>query len=198
MTDDVPPPMTAKDVDIVRHDVAHADHAVFLYATRDALLAALRAFLDAGLARGEVSVFVHGCDDEETAWRFVEEARPGSRRLADDRIVLVSLYREAFQGGSPHIDHGHVTRVVGRLLDDAREAGRRGVRLFVDASRHYLDEDRADEWFRFETWLGRRLQWDVALVCAYPEAHAMRSDVFPQVLRTHAYRFDAARDAEAR
>lgn len=121
----------------------------------------------------------------------MKRAYPEADRLREDKLVLVSLYTEAFQGASPRIDYEHVGRVVGGLVEAATQGRRGGVRIFVDASRRYFEEARVREWFDFESWLGRRLQSKVGLVCAYRRQDAMREDLFPEVLRTHAYRFGA-------
>lgn len=163
------------------------DHAVLSYARTDELIAALLAYVDQGVERHEVTVFVHSFEDDEAAWSFLERGRPNVRRLAGDELVLVSLYEPAFERGG-RIDHEHVAGVVGDLSERAAAQGR-GLRIFVDASRRYLDSGRGDEWFRFEEWLGTRLRDAVALVCAYRAEHIEDAAVLENVLRTHAYRF---------
>jgi len=106
-----------------------------------------------------------------------------------DRALTLANYQEAFERGGK-IDYGHVGSVVAMLDEAARQAGRRGVRIFVDASRQYFDAGRVNEWFSFESWLGPRLQAEVGLVCAYRRADIMRPEVLKQVLATHGYRFD--------
>jgi hypothetical protein len=181
--------MTRASFDRLHAHVEPHDHAVHVYEKEDDLLPPLAAFIDEGLRLRQSSVFVHSFPDEEAAWRFVLRAHPDAEKLRRDQLVLVSLYRDAFQGGSPRIDYDHVNEVVGGLVSGARANRRTGVRIFVDASRRYFAEGRVDEWFRFESWLGRRLQADVGLVCAYQAADVMRPDVLPRVLDTHAYRF---------
>lgn len=173
------------------HAVEPHDHAVFVYDDPAGLGAGLRHFIEEGAGRGVLTIFVHGFEDDGEAWRFVEAHAPGARRLAAEELVLVSLYRDAFEGKRDAIDYDHVTGVVGALIDRAGRAGRAGVRIFVDASRHYFEARRDKEWFAFEAWLGRRLQANAGLVCAYRRADATRPDLFPEMLRTHAYRFDA-------
>lgn len=172
--------------------VAH-DHAVCAYASDKELEAALAAFLEGGLARRELMVLIHAFPDEEDAWALLERARPGAARLRSDELVVVSLYRDAFEGSGSRIDYAHAQRVIESLLARARGVGRAGVRIFADASRVYLAADRAREWFDFENWLGRRLHHVVSLVCAYPRGDALRPEIFPQLLRTHAYRFEPTR-----
>ncbi|HET6404423.1 MAG TPA: MEDS domain-containing protein [Candidatus Thermoplasmatota archaeon] len=174
-----------------KHSVEMHDHAVCAYATEEELLAALAAFVSEGLARRELVVFVHAFDTEEAGWRFVERAAPGLDAGEREKVVVVSLYEAAFEGGSRRIDREHVGRVVEGLVARAQADGLAGTRIFVDASRRYFAGSRTSEWFEFETWLGRRLQAKVGLVCAYQRSDIMRPDVLPEVLRTHAYRFDA-------
>lgn len=175
-----------------RSSVELHDHAVCVYESHDELVAPLARFLEEGLERGALNVFVHSFPTPEDAWAFIERARPDARKLASDELVVVSLYRDAFQGESARIDHEHVERVVGSLVERAAKQGRLGTRIFVDASRVYFSESRAKEWFAFESWLGRRLQAEVGLVCAYQRSDALRGDLFPDMLSTHAYRFDAS------
>jgi hypothetical protein len=173
------------------HEVSLHDHAVLVYDDAAHLGAGLAHFIRTGTGGDALSIFVHGFPRDEDAWRFVEEHAPDARRLAEEELVLVSLYREAFEGKGSAIDYDHVTSVVGGLVDRAQRAGRAGVRIFVDASRHYFDAKRDREWFAFESWLGRRLHANAGLVCAYRLQDATRADLFPEMLRTHAYRFDA-------
>lgn len=165
------------------------DHAVCLYDSPSGIVPHLARFLDEGIVRGEMCVFVHSFASEDEAWRLIALARPGADRLKEDQIVVVNLYRDAFQAGGERIDHDHVGRVVSGLVETAERKGRTGVRVFVDASRIYFDEGRAKEWFEFESWLGRRLAAKVGLVCGYLRSHATRPDLLPDMLRTHAYRF---------
>ena len=193
MTERAPPPMTRASFERPTHDVQPHDHAVLVYEKEDELGQGLAHFIAAGMARGALTVFVHGFPRDEDAWRFLESHSPGARRLGEDELVLVSLYREAFEGKGSAIDYAHVQGVVGALVDRAGRARRSGVRIFVDASRHYFDAKRDAEWFAFESWLGRSLHASAGLVCAYRRQDATRPDLFPEMLRTHAYRFDAPR-----
>lgn len=167
------------------------DHAVAVYHDRDELGGILRGFIDEGVARGRLVVFVHAFRSDDDAWDFVEAARPGARE--DPDVMIVSLYRQAFEADAGKIDFDHVLRVVDSLILRAKNADRSGVAIFVDASRVYLDGRREREWFDFETRLGRRLHHAVALVCAYTSAHAEDPQLLPDMLRTHAYRFDPVR-----
>lgn len=185
-----PAALTPQTYLAARHTVEAHDHAVCVYDRHEDLVAPLARFVDEGVDRREFVIFVHSFPGDEEAWRFVEKARPDARKLRDD-FVLVSLYRDAFEGRGQRIDYDHVMGVVGSLVDAARAKGRRGTRIFVDASRVYFRDGRQKEWFDFESWLGRRLQAEVGLVCAYQRADATRPDLFPDMLRTHAYRFDA-------
>ena len=183
------PPMTRANLEHARAGIEPHDHAVHIYDEEEDLLKPLASFIDGGLRLKQSSVFVHSFPDERSAWEFVVRAHPDAEALRRDQLVLVSLYTDAFQGGSPTIDYDHVNEVVGSLVAAAEAGKRTGVRIFVDASRRYFAEGRVDEWFRFESWLGRRLQADVGLVCAYQSADVLRPDILPQVLHTHAYRF---------
>ena len=173
-----------------RPHVEPHDHAVFVYEGAEELGAGLARFIDGGVKAHHVSVFVHSFGTDEEAWAFVERHVPEARRLHSDELVLVSLYREAFEGSGPRIDYARVAGVVGGLVDAAQRRERKGVRIFVDASRRYFEEQRQEEWFAFESWLGRRLQAAAGLVCAYRHEDATRPDLFPDMLRTHAYRFE--------
>lgn len=192
MSSPLPGPMTESSYSRSRDTVEPHDHAVCVYDSPQKLTAAVRRFVDEGLARNELCIFIHSFATAEEAWEFLESARPDVRTLHQDQVFVVSLYRDAFQGAKERIDYDHVTSVVGSLLDTAARADRRGVRIFVDASRAYFHEKRDQEWFAFESWLGRRLQSSVGLVCAYRHEDATRPDLFPEMLRTHAYRFDAS------
>lgn len=186
-----PPPLDPDSYRESRSTVHPHDHAVHTFETEEDLVAPLARFIDEGLERRELSVFVHSFADEADAWKLVEKARPDAASLRRDQIVLVSLYRDAFERGKPRIDYEHVKSVVDSLIVGAEKSGRAGVRIFVDASRRYFAEGRTREWFDFESWLGRRLSQRVGLVCAYQSSDVMKPEIFPDVLRTHAYRFDA-------
>lgn len=191
MSAPVPDPMTPASYETRSADVAAHDHAVCVYESPDELLASLAHFVRQGMTRKQLSVFVHSFDSDDAAWTFLEKAVPGARGLDKEQVVLVSLYRQAFEGDKKRIDFDRVASVLESLLDAARTSSRAGTRIFVDASRVYFREERAREWFEFESWLGRRLHHDVGLVCAYQKADATRADLFPDMLRTHAYRFQA-------
>lgn len=175
-----------------RPEVEPHDHAVFVYDDPAELGAGLAAFVGGGVASRQTSLFVHSFGSDEEAWAFVERHVPDAKRLHEDELVLVSLYREAFEGEGKRIDHERVASIVTAFVERARSGGQRGVRIFVDASRRYFEASRDAEWFAFEAWLGRRLQAAAGLVCAYRRGDATRPDLFPEMLRTHAYRFDPA------
>lgn len=191
MTSPDPEPMTESSYAQSRATVDPHDHAVCVYDSAEGLSHNLAHFVDEGLERNELCIFIHSFPSVDHAWTFLERARPDVRTLHQDQVFVVSIYREAFQGEKERIDYDHVTSVVSSLLQSATDSGRNGVRIFVDASRAYFGERRQQEWFEFEAWLGRRLQSSVGLVCAYRREDAMRPDLFPDMLRTHAYRFQA-------
>lgn len=176
---------------IWRASVDLHDHAACIYETRAELADALGAFLHEGLEDKECCIFIHSYPTGEEAEELLETAYPGARRLRDDRLVVVALYQDAFQGESPEIDYEHVQRVVSGLVQQAKESGLRGIRVFVDASRVYLDAHREEEWFAFESWLGHHLAADMALVCAYRRQDVCQPPLLRQMLETHAYRFVA-------
>ena len=183
--------MTPESWERVHHKLHPHDHAVAMYSDREGLRAALGTFLDDGIEANDLMVFVHSFESDRDAWALLEDARAGVGELRSRQIVVVSLYKNAFQGEQPAIDHEHVGRVVDSLVKQAGSSSRRALRIFVDASRTYLHEGRLEEWFAFESWLGRRLQARVGLVCAYRREDVLRPDVFPRALDTHAYRFGA-------
>lgn len=170
-----------------RQGLAAHDHALHVFDSVQQLGDGLASFIREGEAGNELCVFVHSFAHDDDAWRFLHEALAGGAPPSD--MVFVRLYTQAFQGEHPGINYEHVGKVVASLGELAAKDGRASVRIFVDASRRYLSEARADEWFEFEAWLGRHLVGNVGLVCAY-----QRSDVYDpahvaRVLETHAYRF---------
>ena len=102
------------------------------------------------------------------------------------------LYTHALEGDLGRIDHVHVSNVILDLITRGERQGSSGTRIFVDASWLYFSQSRSTEWFAFEEWLGRRLSARVALVCACRSTDVMDPAVLANVLRTHAYRFEAA------
>lgn len=189
--------MTQDDWERPRSHVHSHDHALVVFEEDEDLLAPLGAFLRDGIDRAELIVFVHSFATEDDAWRFLERAGAGEAPLRRSEIVLVSLYKDAFEGEAGRIDYEHVGRVVASLDETAAARGRSAVRIFIDASRRYFASARVEEWLEFEAWLGRRLQARVALVCAYQKSDALRPDLFPHILKTHTYRFDPAEDDSA-
>lgn len=185
------PPLRREGLDVPRQVLHLHDHAVCAYDTPEQMLATLAVFVEEGRKKNELIVFVHSFESEDAAWRFIQRAAPDVLREHPEQIVIVSLYETAFEGGARRIDYEHVARVVEGIGAQAKNGGRDGARIFVDASRQYLSRERAKEWFAFESWLGRRLQARVGLVCAYRRSDIMREEILPEVLRTHAYRFDA-------
>lgn len=186
-----PPPLDEETWESPRAAVVPHDHAVVVFSDEAGLLAPLRTFVDDGLRRNELIVFVHSFGSDDEAWRFLQRSRGDAPGLREDQAVVVSLYKEALQGSGPRIDYEHVGKVVEDLGQAAASRGRDATRIFVDASRRYFAEARVEEWFAFEGWLGRRLQAKVGLVCAYQKDDAMRRDILPRMLKTHAYRFEA-------
>lgn len=186
------PPMTPATHAQGRPRVETHDHAVFVYDHPDELGRGLARFIRDGERARQLSIFVHSFAGDDEAWSFLEEHLPEARRLHADELVVVSLYRDAFEGEAGRIDHARVASVVGGLVDRAQQGRRRGTRIFVDASRRYFEAGRDAEWFAFESWLGRHLQAATGLVCAYRREDATRPDLFPEMLRTHAYRFEPA------
>lgn len=183
-------PALSKDSWALPQDVVEPhDHALTMYDSREELAAELGRFVRDGSSQRDLMVFVHSFASDAEAWKLLEESAPDTKGLRDGRLVVVSLYREAFQGSEPKINYDHVAGVVDSLVQQAAQSKRRAVRIFVDASRRYFEDARIEEWFAFESWLGRRLQARVGLVCAYRKADVMRPDIFPRALETHAYRF---------
>ncbi|HUR69162.1 MAG TPA: MEDS domain-containing protein [Candidatus Thermoplasmatota archaeon] len=181
------PPMRRDALESGRRNLAAHDHALHVFSSEAQLGEGLAAFVREGEAQNELCVFVHSFPHDEDAWRFLERSLEGRAPPRD--MVLVRLYTQAFQGASPRIDHAHVAAVVDSLTALASKDGRASVRIFVDASRRYLGTGRADEWFAFEAWLGRRLAATVGLVCAYQKSDVYDPAHVARVLETHAYRF---------
>lgn len=167
------------------------DHAILVYADPAKLLAALGRFAQAGEANGELVVFVHAFDTQDEAVAWVRSSGEPLAHMLDRSLILVSFYQDAFEAGRGRIDFDHVVGVVEGLLRTATAEGRRGLRVFVDASRVYLEGGRANEWFAFEERLGRRLHHAMALLCAYPARIVETPQVLERVMLTHLYRLEA-------
>lgn len=167
--------------------LAAHEHLVFVYDNERELAGTLRDFVDTGLGKRELVVFVHSFGSDETAWRFLHSVAP---RTAEnpERIVVVSTHADAFEGAARRIDYEHVSKVIGRLASTSAERDCSGVRIFVDASRRYIGSGRSREWLDFELWLGRRLKASVALVCAYQAGDLKKREILEGVLLAHAHR----------
>lgn len=181
--------MVFTSLDATRDTIEPHDHAVVVYEREEELVRPLGRFIEEGIERNELMVFIHAFDREEAAWDLLTKAHPGARNLASDRLVVINYYKEAFEKECI-IDYEHVGAVIGTLQTLQADGKRSGIRVFVDASRQYITARRLEEWFAFESWLGARLQAEMGLVCAYPKQNILDPDVLAQVLRTHSYRFD--------
>lgn len=170
--------------------VAPHDHAVFLYKRPEELCTALTSFTKGAMEQDELVVFVHAYRTRKEAIAFLDESGFAFRDVLDREFFLLSFYEEAFEGGSGRIDFDHVMSVVDSLLAQAESTDRKGLAVFVDASRSYLAGGRSEEWFVFEERLGRRLRHKMALVCAYTSASVGEPGTLERVLLAHQYRFE--------
>lgn len=186
-------PMTPVTWEAPRHEVEHHDHAIVLFEREADLIPPLSAFVEDGLQKRDLIVFIHSFPSDADAWAFMHAAREDAPKLRADQVILISLYRDAFEGGETRIDHERVAEQVAQLTQTAMERGLSGVRIFVDASRRYFAQARVEEWFAFESWLGRRLQANAGLVCAYHASDLKSADIFEKALETHAYRFSPSK-----
>lgn len=164
------------------------DHAVLVYDRQDDVLAPLETFLHEGIKGREATTFVHSFLAHHDARDFVARALPDVDAHEERKDLTLAVHREAFERNG-RIDPRHFEGVLRALQDSARSAGRDRVRVFVDASRNYLDAGRADEWLAFESWLGPRLQADMGMVCAYRASDLADPAILTRVLATHAYRY---------
>lgn len=182
--------MTPEQMAESRSSVRPHEHAVFVYQDESDILLPLDHYLREGLQHGELTTFVHAFPEARVAHQFLQQKIPDVPTREQSKDLVLAHHRDAFERAG-RIDHKHVEGIVSMLTQNARGSGRKGVRIFVDASKRYLDNGRADEWFRFESWLGPHLHWDCGLVCAYHARHLQDPAVLAQILRTHAYRFNA-------
>lgn len=183
--------MTPEEYTLARSNVRPHDHAVFVYSDETDVLLPLDHFLREGIHFRELTTFVHAHPSTQQAHEFLKGKIPDVPAREESKDLVLAHHRDAFERAG-RIDPKHVEGIVGMLSASARGSGRQGVRIFVDASKQYLDSGRADEWFAFESWLGSRLHADCGLVCAYDARHLQEPEVLAKVLRTHAYRFNAA------
>lgn len=181
-------PATTESFRAIRADVKPHDHAVFVYDDERDMLLPLDRFLDDAAERGELAAFVHSFPGSQDARRFLLDEVDDLPEHEQRGDVTLAHYRDAFERAG-RIDHQHAASIVGMLKGSAEGSGRKGVRIFVDASKNYFDAGRTEEWFAFESWLGPRLQADVGLVCAYRASDLRDPEVLRRVLETHAYRF---------
>lgn len=173
-----------------RSDVHPHDHAVFVYDDEHELLHPFDHFLRSGVSARQLTTFVHSHASTRAAHDFLASKIEDVPLRESDKDLVLAHHRDAFERNG-RIDHTHVESVVGMLDGDARQNGRNGVRIFVDASKRYLEAGRADEWFAFESWLGPQLAAGVGLVCAYRASDLRDAETLAKVLSTHAYRFNA-------
>jgi hypothetical protein len=176
----------------VQGEVHVHDHAVVVYDDRRDLEPPLARFVEHGVARNELCLFLHSFSSDDEAWALLERAIPNARAFGEEDRLRMGHHEPAFERNG-RISHDHVASVVTSLVEETTASGRSGLRIFVDASRKYFDQGRAAEWFAFESWLGTRLKVRVGLVCAYRRGDVMTPNAIADVLRTHLYRFDAAR-----
>lgn len=169
------------------------DHAVFVYGDDPDVLIPFDHFLREGISAGELTTFVHAFPSADHAHAFLGSKLPDVRRREAENDLVVAHHKDAFERGG-RIDPAHVEGVVGMLAQAATGVGRNGVRLFVDASKRYLQTGRSEEWFAFESWLGPRLHAQCGLVCAYQTRDLREPAVLARVLAAHAYRFAAPGD----
>ena len=182
--------MSRDDLHAHRTDVHPHEHAVLVYDDLADILAPLERFVAQGVQARDLSVFVHSFADDQQARAFLRGKMDDLPRREAEGDLTTARYAESFERNG-RIDHGHASGVVRRLHQAAKASSRRAPRIFVDASKNYLDAGRVDEWFAFESWLGPRLQAEAGLVCAYRARDLRDPDVLRRVLETHAYRFDA-------
>ena len=182
--------MTKDDYAGARSNVRPHDHAVFVYQDETDLLMPLEHFLREGVQSRELTTFVHAYPTPDRAHAFLRSKIDDVHAREQGKDLVLAHHRDAFERAG-RIDHAHVEGIVGMLSQSASGSGRKGVRIFVDASKQYLASGRSDEWFAFESWLGPRLHANCGLVCAYNAKHLQDPEVLSQVLRTHAYRFNA-------
>lgn len=175
-----------------RSSVHAHDHAVCVYDEETEILYPLDRFLREGMEAGELTTFVHSHPTPLAAHRFLATKIEDVAERERARDLVLAHHADAFERGG-RIHYEHVLNVVGMLDADARQHGRTGVRIFVDASKRYLETGRAEEWFAFESWLGPRLDAGVGLVCAYRAKDLLDPRILARVLETHAYRFNAPR-----
>ena len=171
-----------------RSTVNAHDHAVFVYDDEHDILLPLDRFLAEGAKRRELAAFVHSFPGNAEARGFLSGKVADFDAREREGDLTMAHYRDAFERAG-RIDHPHAASVVQMLKDTADGSRRKGVRIFVDASKNYFDAGRVDEWFAFEQWLGPRLQADAGLVCAYRAKDLEDPAVLRRVLETHAYRF---------
>jgi hypothetical protein len=180
--------MTRDSFHAHRSDVKPHDHAVLVYDDLTDLLVPLGHFIAGGVQARDLSVFVHSFAGNDEARAFLRGKLADAPRHEADGDLATARYAESFERAG-RIDRDHVAGVVQMLHQTAKGSNRRAPRIFVDASKNYLDAGRADEWFGFEAWLGPTLQAEAGLVCAY-RAQDLRDPDVRRVLETHAYRFD--------
>lgn len=173
-----------------RSSVHAHDHAVYVYDDEHEVLYPLDHFLREGIEAGQLTTFVHSHPTPKAAHGFISSKIEDVADRERAKDLVLAHHRDAFERGG-RIHHEHVLSIVGMLDGDARQHGKKGVRIFVDASKRYLESGRADEWFAFESWLGPRLEAGVGLVCAYRASDLRDPRILAKVLETHAYRFNA-------
>ena len=173
-----------------RDAVAQHDHAMLVYDSDRELVSALGRFLHEGRVSQEVTTFVHSYASDQDA-RSAVSALVADAELAEAvPDFLLAHYAPAFERGG-RIDHIHAAQVVAALSNEARALGRAGTRIFVDASKDYIDTPRESEWIAFESWLGPHLQLNTTLICTYAGSQLEDPDVLAPQIATNASRLES-------
>lgn len=162
------------------------EHVCQVARSEDDLVATLRTFLKTLVDRD--GIFIHRYSAED-AQRLLALADP-DESLRREATLTVATREAAFQGPYPRIHHEHVAETVQAAVA-AAQSRKHGLAILADASHAYIKSGRAQEWFDFETWLGRRLDQDIVLVCLYWQADLERPEILDGMMRTHLARLSA-------
>jgi len=163
-----------------------SNHGIFFYRNPREKHEVLFNFLEAGLEKDELAVYIASQETSKQIRRHMEDFGLNVKVLEQDMGVLRIFDYDGWYIIDGKVDGSRTIMLGQRVFDEAMEIGLRGLRACGEAA-CFFEHKKEKELVKYELMIGRKIDLPVTVLCAYDVNHAksLEEKLFLSLIMAH-------------
>ena len=160
-------------------------HGIFFYRSPHEKHEVVFNFLQAGIEKGEGSVYIASQETSTRIRRHMEDFGLNVKALGKDGVLRVFDY-DGWYLVDGEVNAPHTLMLGQRMFDEAMEMGLKGLRGCGETS-CFFEHGKEKELVEYELGIGRKLNLPATALCAYDVTHtkSLKDKLFLSLIKAH-------------